>query len=1094
MYNSVTEEKIKQIPQIIGIDISRLPQELTRIYSEIVSIRKQLSERNSEEIKDLENKIAILRKLANNLETFVVGLPEHDKKESAAFVAGTAHNLLWNINKNILNRNEIISIENILHKDFISSEISAIILFIIGNSLADAAELANKIIYEEKKYGVRSVLFNFIKNLAIGKLSIIINTEVPSVNIIDVDNEEMAISILWSKLCYGIQQLAKNLLEQNTEQGINYFQEVISLANIEYENIAIPFQSQSIFSGPYHLAKLLKLLENDLLSRGIIKIPPPENVEESKWYGFTKELAKVRPYLWENHFTAINSSAFLNPNNSAILTFPTGAGKSTLAELKIASSLFNNRSVIYIVPTHALEDQVNDNLRKLFPDVNISQNLDIDSEYTEIGLEKLAEINVMTPERCLALLGVKPELFGEIGLIVFDEFHLIHGKQDSADRRNLDAMYCLLLLLNKISEADYLLISAMVENGKEISEWLSQVTGRPCFSFNSSWKPTRQMQGCIIYDKKKVDALKILIDSEKQKNQTKAPSAKLKKSLLIEPICLFSLINMWESKSTNDYHVINNFVDKVNLSAASKEKEDPEEIVENSIWYLTPNKFEVASSLVSKFILMGLKVLVFVDTPKNTIGTAKKISQKISSTIGNRKNLYEKYSDYLSNLALELGKQEFAFLSKDGLVGVHHGNMLPKERILCENLFKQKDGLQVIVATPTIAQGINIPAEVVIIAGDDRYDYKTQIKEKLEPYEILNTAGRAGRAGMSSQGVVIVIPGNITTLEKEDSKFVLTKNWWQLKENIFSKSDQCLTINDPIEYFLDSLQSESDTFTEVYKATLYRLNENEDSNREFLSKSLYYYRLKKNNKLDFFEQKIQTVQKRRKEILKEIIYPTWVLNVSIAMGLEPEIVSEVGDEIERIGFDNIFARTLIELIEIPFDWMNLDINRIKKLFSKTSSLENLLKILEIDKKKFEQNNSIPSFLKIKDLLISWVTGDTYEKINDYIEIKRKVASENYCDKARLFILKIIPEISFIFGLFSMIIKEKTIEKGSNPKNIPLTISTLSSCIREGLDSENKLAFKFKNRHLSRIEIHRKFEEMNLNEINVSTFEELVDSF
>ena len=182
MYNSATEEKIKQIPQIKDIDISRLPQELTRIFSEIVSIRKELSERNPEEIKDIENKIIILKKLANNLETFVVGFPDHDKKESAAFVAGTAHNLLWNIYKNIFNGNKNTSIENIFHKDFISSEISAIILFMIGNSLADGAELANKIRYEEKKYGVRSVLFDFIKNLAIGKLSIITNTEIPSID------------------------------------------------------------------------------------------------------------------------------------------------------------------------------------------------------------------------------------------------------------------------------------------------------------------------------------------------------------------------------------------------------------------------------------------------------------------------------------------------------------------------------------------------------------------------------------------------------------------------------------------------------------------------------------------------------------------------------------------------------------------------------------------------------------------------------------------------------------------------------------------------------------------------------------------------
>lgn len=1087
MYNTVTEEKIKNIPFIKGIDSSRLPQELTRIFSEIASIRKEFSERSPEEINDLYNKITLLRKLANNLETFVVGFPHHDKKEAAAFVAGTAHNLLWNISKFLLGRNTKSLMENIFNKDFISSEISAIILFIIGNSLADAAELANKIFYEdedEDKNEVSNILFECIKNLAIGKLTTIINTEIPNVDADSLDNDDKAISILWRKLCYGIKQLANNLLDPSREQRVNYFQEVISLSYFEFTTSEFPFQQQSIFSGPLHLAKLLELLENDLLTRGIINIPPPINVDETKWLTFIKNLAKTRPYLWENHFTAIKTTNFLNPGNSAVLTFPTGAGKSTLAELKIASALFNKKSVIYIVPTHALEDQVNENLKNIFPDLNVNFSLNIDSEFTEIGLGKLTEINVMTPERCLTLFGVKQELFDEIGLIVFDEFHLIHGKPESIDRRNLDAMYCLLLLLNKVSIADYFLISAMVENGKEISDWLSAVTERPCFSLNSTWKPTRQIHGCIIYDKKQVNDLEDLLRNEKLTSTTKAPTGKFKRKLLIEPICLFSLINMWDSNSAKDYHFINNLLEHVNLSATINSK--------TGDWYLTPNKLDVASAIAAKFILMGLKVLIFVDNPKNTIATAEKISKKISSISEVTKNLYENYQPYLQNLSLELGKEDFAFLSKDNLVGVHHGNMLPKERFLCENLFKKKEGLRAIVATPTIAQGINLPAEVVIIAGDDRYDYKNQIKAKLAPYEILNTAGRAGRAGMSSQGVVIVIPGSITTLHKENKQVQLSKDWWSLKKDIFSKSDQCLIVNDPMEYLLDAIQNNLEPLLEAHKATIYRFNEN--TNKEFLSKSFYYFRSKDSHKFEFFDQKVQAIQRKKNELLQNIDYQKWVMTVSNALGLEPQIINEIGTEIDKIGIDFLCSKSILENLHILIDWISLDSNRIAILFSKSSSFENLLKILGIKKEEFEKDKKIPNFHILKNLLKAWITGETFEKINDLINTKKENTTDKHCNEARIFILKLIPEISFIFGLLSMIIKEKTIELGNDPKNIPLTISTISSCIREGFDDPNKLAFKYKNKHLSRIEVHRKYESVNLDQLNLNSFEELLNYF
>ena len=37
-------------------------------------------------------------------------------------------------------------------------------------------------------------------------------------------------------------------------------------------------------------------------------------------------------------------------------------------------------------------------------------------------------------------------------------------------------------------------------------------------------------------------------------------------------------------------------------------------------------------------------------------------------------------------------------------------------------MFRRRDGASVIVATPTLAQGMNLPAEVAILAGTMRHD------------------------------------------------------------------------------------------------------------------------------------------------------------------------------------------------------------------------------------------------------------------------------------------------------------------------------------------------------------------------------------
>ena len=92
---------------------------------------------------------------------------------------------------------------------------------------------------------------------------------------------------------------------------------------------------------------------------------------------------------------------------------------------------------------------------------------------------------------------------------------------------------------------------------------------------------------------------------------------------------------------------------------------------------------------------------------------------------------------------------------------VHHGLLLPDERRLVESLYKRPNELKVLAATSTVAQGMNFPSELVIIGEDSRFDKVTDTKEILEAQELLNAAGRAGRAGQNATGIVLVVPGKV---------------------------------------------------------------------------------------------------------------------------------------------------------------------------------------------------------------------------------------------------------------------------------------------------------------------------------------------
>ena len=81
-------------------------------------------------------------------------------------------------------------------------------------------------------------------------------------------------------------------------------------------------------------------------------------------------MSRDRPYLWRNHRNAIDMG-YLERGVSSAISFPTGGGKSTLAELKIAVALLLGQKVVFLAPTNALVDQTATALKKTFEDFEV---------------------------------------------------------------------------------------------------------------------------------------------------------------------------------------------------------------------------------------------------------------------------------------------------------------------------------------------------------------------------------------------------------------------------------------------------------------------------------------------------------------------------------------------------------------------------------------------------------------------------------------------------------------------------------------------------------------------------------------------------
>ncbi|XP_076242802.1 activating signal cointegrator 1 complex subunit obelus isoform X1 [Calliopsis andreniformis] len=89
-------------------------------------------------------------------------------------------------------------------------------------------------------------------------------------------------------------------------------------------------------------------------------------------------------------------------------------------------------------------------------------------------------------------------------------------------------------------------------------------------------------------------------------------------------------------------------------------------------------------------------------------------------------------------------------------IGLHHAGLQDKDRRTVEELFVNNK-IQVLIATATLAWGVNFPAHLVVIKGTEYYDGKTKRYVDMPITDVLQMMGRAGRPQFDNSGVAVVL-------------------------------------------------------------------------------------------------------------------------------------------------------------------------------------------------------------------------------------------------------------------------------------------------------------------------------------------------
>ncbi len=1065
MFDPATAAFLRSAPALPGFDPAALPQTLTQRYAELVA--RRLRGGATEETSEAGEEGAWpLTRIADTYEIVTSIHDDRDIRRAAAFVAGTAQQILA---QEATSTGEALAVP-VLDRDRVDAALAASILFLAAEQYADASDAARHIRIERQEQDyVATLLAENIHDLAAGNLSGILERagRRPAHFVSRAGLEARGTAALFESLLVGVELFASEALNEPVpanasgrfDNARSVFVRVLQLSSNEYSSgDAFVPRLMTTYPGPRHLASLLLAAYDATAGSAVTKIDPPPGINDEFWKRWLRHRAVTAPFVWPNHRGAIEKG-FHVIGKSAVMVLPTGAGKTTVSCLKIASTLAAGKNVVFIAPTHALVDQLTADLQEVFPEDLLDSAVSSDFDRLFATGTTLRKIEVMTPERCLALLSYAPDAFDDVGLLVFDECHLL--SPTSGLRRALDGMFCVLAFNSIAPDADFLFLSAMIRNGAEFAAWIGSLTARECVFVEPLWKPSRQARGVVFYKEDAVRRIqRAALRVQRQEDSGKGKPAKglrtaAKAELVAEPFALFGLQHNWLHEKTADCAITKLSGRTVQLNGELR----------GGQLVLMPNVNKVAAHIAAASARNGLKAIVFVNVKSHAVSTAREISGALESAPQPTRDEAERWEA----LRVELGGLEHSLLAGPAAAVPHNAQMLRLERDLAERMFHRPDGAQVIVATPTLAQGLNLPAHLAILASDMRADPEEGGREALAAHEILNAAARAGRAGHLANGVVLLIPEAVLTFSEGKS---LDREIIEKLRSVLPEDDRCLDMNDPLQTVLDRISQAAINDLDVEYA-LNRFStavapegaQSEVTTRFSMDKSFAAFMAAKRNTTDAFTAQItrlnEILSRRNTDTEDKVLLELAAQSgapISALISLRNRLTASAG----------AFPATIPEWVSWVFAWLFEDeYSRIALLGRERRA------ILGAVGAKMDSALTPEIIGELLPGVIAWLAGKPLRDIES--ELGGDPTKKLECPRARHLVAGVVPlGLTFLIGLVAGAAREITeIADGSVvPRSV---IDCLPTAVRRGFDTPAKLAFADVRKGLfSRVQFHKAF--------------------
>ncbi|MFT4648835.1 MAG: superfamily II RNA helicase [Glaciecola sp.] len=408
----------------------------------------------------------------------------------------------------------------------------------------------------------------------------------------------------------------------------------------------------------------------------------------------------------------IQSVEAVRKGHNVLVSAPTGAGKTLVAEYAIEDAVKLGKRCIYTSPIKALSSQK-------YRDFRDDPNVDVGIMTGDVTLNPGAQVLVMTTEILRNAIFENTGLLSGVEYVIFDEIHYMD------DRERGTVWEESLIFLPP--EVRLICLSATVSNVLELGNWLTEIRDQETIIVQedkrpvplSHWVWTEQSgvfdPSKLGYQRKKADEFVANAKAKKKargrtrgggrgrgrdgKTFAPAPDASILITELAKKRELPALIFSFSRKDCERL-----------ARKAAKSSADLE--------LLTPNEREAMESL-------QLELIELFQVQKGML------------------------------------RGEIMAMAREG-VGYHHAGMLPVDKEMVERMFTQ-GLLKLLFTTETFALGINMPARAVVFNGLKKFDGISF--DYLRTRDYMQMAGRAGRQGIDDKGFVYNVLSPSTLLE-----------------------------------------------------------------------------------------------------------------------------------------------------------------------------------------------------------------------------------------------------------------------------------------------------------------------------------------